>query len=90
MSHISIKKKQRICFELGNNIKIARKQRKFQSQHLAETAGISRPTLWKIEKGFPSVAIGSYIDVIDALGIETDLIKFSFDHMSVIQQDKSD
>ena len=41
----------------------------FRSTELiAERAGISRATLWNVEKGSPSVAIGIYAAVLHALG----------------------
>jgi DNA-binding XRE family transcriptional regulator len=83
MDNISKDKIFRICRELGHNIKIARKFRKLPSRCVAETVGISRPTLWKIEKGSPSVAIGSYIQVLLFLGLEKNLIKIAMKETSV-------
>ncbi len=40
---------------------------------MAERAGIGRMTLWKIEKGTPSVSIGSYLQALFILGLEMDL-----------------
>jgi transcriptional regulator with XRE-family HTH domain len=41
---------------------------------VAERAGISRSTLWQIEKGNPSVALGAYFLVLFALNLEQDLL----------------
>ena len=42
---------------------------------VSERADISRATLWKVEKGDPSVAIGIYAAVLHALGgMDTDLL----------------
>lgn len=62
----------RIMEEFGENIKLARLRRKLSLEQVAERAGISRSTLWAIEKGSDSVAIGSYIQVLFVLGLEKD------------------
>lgn len=36
-------------------------------------ANISRPTLYKVENGDPSVAMGSYVQVLRVLGLVADL-----------------
>ncbi len=36
-------------------------------------ADISRPTLYKVEKGEPSVSIGVYVQVLRVLGLTEDL-----------------
>ena len=42
---------------------------------IAERAGISRATLWNIEKGSPSVSMGAYAAVLHALGgMDRDLL----------------
>ena len=46
---------------------------------MAARAGISRSTLWLIEKGDPGVAIGSYVQVLFVLGLERDLDKVATD-----------
>ncbi len=45
---------------MGENIKIARKRRKLTTMQVAERAAISRSTLYLIESGNPSVAMGAY------------------------------
>ena len=43
---------------------------------VAERAGISRSTLWKVENGNPSVAVGIYAAVLHALNnMDKDLLK---------------
>ena len=41
-----------ILEEMGDNIKLARLRRELTAEQVAERAGISRSTLWQIEKGF--------------------------------------
>ena len=62
----------RILKVLAENIKLARLRRKFTNEQVAERAGIVRSTLWQLEKGFPSVAIGTYLQVLFVLGLEKD------------------
>ena len=42
-------------------------------------ADISRPTLYKIEKGDPSVAFGHYVQVLRVLGLLGDLEQIAKD-----------
>ncbi|MDR3340632.1 MAG: helix-turn-helix domain-containing protein [Candidatus Symbiothrix sp.] len=48
----------KILEELGEDIKLARLRRKLSAEQIAEQAGISRSTLWQIEKGLPNVSMG--------------------------------
>jgi transcriptional regulator with XRE-family HTH domain len=59
---------------LGEQIKLARLRRKWSATVVAERAGISRSTLWQVEKGNPRVAFGAYFLVLFALGLEQDLL----------------
>lgn len=59
--------------ELGENIRLARLRRKFSSEQVAERAGIGRKTLYHIEQGSPTVAMGNYLQVLFVLGLEKDL-----------------
>ena len=54
---------------LGQQIKLARKQRKWTETNLAERAGISRATLQKIENGEMSCIIGLVFEVATLVGI---------------------
>ncbi len=59
---------QKIIENMGEQIKLARLRRNLSAELVAERAGISRATLWAVEKGSPSVAMGSYAAVLHALG----------------------
>lgn len=64
---------------MGENIKLARLRRKLSSEQVAERANISRPTLSAIEKGSPTVSIGSYLLVLHVLGLEKDFLLIAKD-----------
>lgn len=58
---------------LGQRLKDARLRRRFSMQTVCARADISRPTLYKVENGDPSVAIGAYVQVMRVLGLVEDL-----------------
>ncbi len=63
---------QRILTTLGENIQLARLRRRLSVELVAERAGISRATLWSVEKGSPSVRIGIYAQVLLVIGLDRD------------------
>lgn len=65
--------------KMGENIKIARKRRKLTTTQVAERAAISRSTLYQIESGNPSVAMGAYFNVLRVLGLQHDFLKLAAD-----------
>lgn len=72
-------KAEKIMAELGERIKLARLRRKLNGDQVAERAGISRATLWQVEKGSPSAAMGAYFMVLFTLGLEKDFQKLAED-----------
>ena len=54
---------------LGQEIRARRKALGVNATNAAESAGISRVTLHRIEKGEPSVNLGAYMNVIASLGL---------------------
>lgn len=65
--------------KMGENIKLARKRRKLTTIQVAERANIARSTLYLIEKGEPSVAMGAYFNVFRVLGLQNDFLKLAAD-----------
>jgi transcriptional regulator with XRE-family HTH domain len=61
---VLLPKAQKVLNNLGENIKLARLRRKLSTEQVSERAGISRSTLWQIEKGTPTVAMGAYFQVL--------------------------
>lgn len=76
---VLLPKAQKVLTILGENIKLARLRRKLSTQQIAERAGISRATLWQIEKGTPSVAMGAYFQVLFVMGLEGDFLNLGAD-----------
>ena len=70
---------QEILTTMGNQIRLARLRRKMSSNLVAYKAGISRATLWKIENGDPSVAIGFYFKVLNAINLEKSFLEVAKD-----------
>src|SRR6056297_3571459 len=60
---------RRALATLGKMIRVRRVEHGMTAQELAERAGISRTTLYQIEKGAPGPQIGSVFEVATILGI---------------------
>jgi len=67
-------KNLKILKNLGEHIQLARLRRRLGTEQIAERTGISRKTVYNIEQGSPTVAIGSYLQVLFVLGLEKDLL----------------
>ena len=73
---------KKIMEAMGEQIKMARLRRRVSAELSAERAGISRATLWAVEKGSPSVSIGIYAAVLHSLnGMDKDLLLIAKDDM---------
>ncbi len=71
---------QFILEQMGEQIKEARLRRRISTELLAERANVSRTTIWAIEKGSPSVSIGSYAAVLHGIqGMDKDLLLIAQD-----------
>ena len=71
---------EEIWAPMGERIKLARLRRGLSAELVAERAGISRASLWKVEKGEPSVAMGIYAAVLHALNnLDKDLLLIARD-----------
>ncbi len=69
--------------DLGERISLARRARRLTQPDLAAKAGIGLSTLLAVERGAPSVQIGSVLMVLWALGLEG-----TFDTLSNLGSDK--
>jgi len=54
---------------LGDSIRVARLRRGWSVRQLAERIGVSHPTVLKVERGDPTVAIGTALEAAGLLGI---------------------
>ena len=63
----------RLLVQVGGNLKLARLRRKYSAATVAQRAGISRKTLYRVEQGDPAVALGTYARVLQVLRLEQDL-----------------
>ena len=71
----------RLLEAMGGNLKLARLRRKFSAETVAQRAGISRKTMYRVEQGDPAVALGIYARVMQALGLEQDLSLLAADDL---------
>jgi len=54
---------------LGEQIRLGRRSRRWSQRELAERAGITAGTLIKIERGDPSVRLGTAFEVASLVGV---------------------
>ena len=64
---------QQLLSQLGERLKLARLRRKLSTVIVAQRAGISRSSLYKVEAGDPGATLGTYLRVLVVLGLEGDL-----------------
>lgn len=64
---------QRLLSQLGERIKLARMRRKLSNATIAQRAGISRTSLYKVEAGDAGATMGTYLRVMAVLGLEADV-----------------
>lgn len=76
---VLLPKMQLLMDQVGAQIKLARLRRKLSADQVAERTGISRRTIYSIEKGSSTVSIGYYLNVLKVLGLEKDILKLAKD-----------
>lgn len=64
---------QSILTELGGRLKLARLRRKLSSMVVSQRAGISRSSLYKVERGDAGATLGTYVRVLAVLGLDGDI-----------------
>jgi transcriptional regulator with XRE-family HTH domain len=63
---------QKLLAQLGERMRLARLRRKLSTTVVAQRAGISRSSLYKVEAGDPGATMGTYLRVLAVLGLEGD------------------
>ena len=80
-SVIILPQTNQILMTIGEQIKLTRLRRKLSSKLVSQHVGISRATLWSVEKGSPSVVISIYAAVLHALNnMDSDLLLITKDN----------
>ncbi len=64
---------ERQMASFGNRLRLARLRRHISTVQMAERMAISRDTLNRLEKGDPTVALGTYLRALRILGLDRDL-----------------
>ena len=76
---LSFPSESRLLTSLGERLRLARKRRKFSVLTVAARAGISRTTLYQVERGAAAVSLGTYLRVLAVLGLDKDLERIAAD-----------
>ena len=70
-------RERRILEKMGSQIAVARLRRNMPLTEMSMRTGLSRVTLYKIENGDPTVAIGSYMKVLWILRLQKDMLEIA-------------
>jgi transcriptional regulator with XRE-family HTH domain len=70
---------QRLAVSLGERLRVARLRRRMSATEMAERMGVSRMTLYSLEKGDLSVGLGILVRALGVLGLEEDLGRLAAD-----------
>lgn len=70
---------QRRLKDLGERFRLARLRRKFSMEMVATRAGISRTSLYKVERGDPAVTLGVYLRVLAVYGLSEEVDQIAAD-----------
>jgi len=78
-SPVVFPQEQRLLSRLGERLKLARLRRKLSNVVVAQRAGISRASVYKVEAGDPGATLGTYLRVMAVLGLEGDIEELAAD-----------
>ncbi len=70
---------QRLAEALGERMRLARLRRRMSATEMAERMGVSRMTLYSLEKGDLSVGLGVLVRALGILGLDEDLNRLAAD-----------
>ena len=71
----------RLLESVDGNLKLARLRRKYSAEMVAQRAGVSRKTVYRVELGDPAAALGIYARVMQVLRLEQDLATLAADDL---------
>jgi transcriptional regulator with XRE-family HTH domain len=83
---------RRALLKLGNDIRNARIRRRISTSVMAQRALMTRMTLYKVERGDPTVSIGAYATVLFVLGLTDRLAELAdvrFDELGLSLEQES-
>lgn len=69
----------KLLAEFGERLRLARLRRHLTASAVATRSNLSRPTLVKVERGDPSVTLGTYLRVLAVYGLAGDLAAMAGD-----------
>ena len=64
---------------LGERLELARKRRRMTQHTVASRAGISIPTLRKLERGHAGVSVATFLRILQVLGLANDIDRLAAD-----------
>jgi transcriptional regulator with XRE-family HTH domain len=64
---------------LGLRLRLARERRRLGTELFAERMGVSRETLRRLEKGDPTIAVGTFMRALRVLGLDRDIDQLAAD-----------
>ena len=70
---------RRSMTELGRGINVARRRRRLTAAMMSERIGVGRQTYRRVERGDPTVAMGTYLMALFVLGLEWGSLERSVD-----------
>ena len=76
---VAFPQEQALLAQLGERLKLARLRRKLSNTVVAQRAGISRTSLYKVEAGDAGATLGTYVRVLAVLGLEGDIAALAAD-----------
>ena len=76
---VLLPQQEKMLEQVGYQIRMVRQRRKISVNLVAERAGVSRRSVWAVERGNPSVSIGIYLKVLHTIGFDKDLLKICAD-----------
>ena len=71
---------QRQLAALGLRLRLARERRHIGTEVFGERLGVSRETLRRMEKGDPTIAMGTFLRALRILGLDRDIDQLAIDH----------